>query len=455
MPSAALVVLAMLATMALVGAWHARQVRSAEDFALAGRGLGGGVLVGTLVATWVGTGSILGNAEFAYEHGVAGFFLPLPGLVGMLVLVRIAPRVRALSATTVPEMLGLAFGHRARQLGAVALVAAYLIIVSYQYRAGAAVLERLFGLLTLELPGGTTLAAWPIVCALFVILYTALAGLKSVATTDTVAGLVIVIGVLASLAIVFAEWDLQSEALPESLLRPSAGFSTLKWIGLTLPALLLMLGDANLMQRFLAAKSPATARRAALGAFFVLTVIELAVIGLALVGRARLGAELDNPAHVIIAVAFELVPPFVGLSLVAAIVAVVLSTADSFLLAASTSIAGDLTGRRLAARGQRLWVLALGLVALGLAYTSDSFFGVALFAYTIYGVAITPAVVLALFAPGVPGRAVVGGMLAGLVSALAWKLAGFELDPVLPALGINLLVIGILSKLSVPKLRPE
>lgn len=152
MSQAPLVILALLAAMALVGAWHARRVRTAEDFALAGRGLGVPILVGTLVATWVGTGSILGNAEFTFTSGVAGFFLQLSGLVGMLVLVRIAPRIRALRAATVPEMLGMAFGKRARQMGSVALIGAYLIIVSYQYRAGSAVASRLFGELTVTAP---------------------------------------------------------------------------------------------------------------------------------------------------------------------------------------------------------------------------------------------------------------------------------------------------------------
>ena len=448
MTFAPLVILAMLAAMALVGAWHARQVESTEDFALAGRGLGAGVLVGTLVATWVGTGSILGNAEFTYEHGLAGFFLPLSGLVGMLVLVRIAPRVRALAAMSVPEMLGHAFGLGARRLGAVALIAAYLIIVSYQYRAGAAVAERLFGQLTFTLPGGAVFSGWPVLSAAFVILYTALAGLRSVASTDTVAGVVIVIGVLLSLWIAGAGWDLEAQPLPTELRRASGGLGPISWVGLSLPPLLLMLGDANLMQRFLAAKSPATARRAAIGAFLGLSVIESAVIALALVGRARLGPGLENPAHVILAVAFELVPPVVGLALVAAIVAVVLSTADSFLLAASTSAAGDLTGRRLAARGQRVLVVALGGLALGLAYTSDSFFRVALFAYTIYGVAITPAVGLALFARRTPPLAIVAGMLAGLVTALAWQAWGPRFDPVLPALVANLVVVGLVAAAS-------
>ena len=58
-------ILCFLGALTALGAWYARRVRTAEDFALAGRKLGAPILVGTLVATWMGTGSLFGNAEFA------------------------------------------------------------------------------------------------------------------------------------------------------------------------------------------------------------------------------------------------------------------------------------------------------------------------------------------------------------------------------------------------------
>ena len=76
---APLVVLAFLLGMTVLGAWHSRRVKTAEDFALAGRGLNGWILSGTLVATWIGTGSIFGNAEKTYNSGALAFFLPISG----------------------------------------------------------------------------------------------------------------------------------------------------------------------------------------------------------------------------------------------------------------------------------------------------------------------------------------------------------------------------------------
>ena len=78
------VIVLFLLGMTGIGVWHARKVRSAEDFALAGRRIGAPVLAGTLTATWIGTGSLFGNSEFTYDTGVAGFFLPISGIVGML-----------------------------------------------------------------------------------------------------------------------------------------------------------------------------------------------------------------------------------------------------------------------------------------------------------------------------------------------------------------------------------
>ena len=436
-------VLTLLIGMTAVGVWHSRKVRNAEDFALAGRGLSAWALSGTLIATLIGTGSILGNAEMTYKHGVAGFWLPISGVLGMLVLVRLAPLVRGREARTVPELIGQSFGPHVRRLGAVALIAAYLIIVSYQYRAGAAVAERLLG--PLDWPG-SDMSMWPVACAGFVILYTALAGLMSVAATDNIAGIVIIVGVLLAVPIVWMGWDVAADPLPSALLEPAGGFGARAWMGMLLPTFLLMLGDANLMQRFLAAKAPNDARRAAWITLLALLVIESALIALALLGRARLGPYLDNPAHVILVTAFELLPAWMGLALIAAIVSVVISTADSFLLAASNSASLDLFFRTPNVAHQRWHVIGMGLVALGLAYVSDEFFRVALFAYTIYGVTLTPAVVLAIVRPRIPRQAILAGMAAGLGATLWAKQAGWGDEAVLWGLGSNLLALFLWSK---------
>jgi Na+/proline symporter len=430
-----------LAGMTGVGLWHAKRVKTSEDFVLAGRGLPTHVLAGTLVATWIGTGSLFGNAEFAFTHGVAGLFLPVSGLVGMLVLAYLAPRVRGMSAQGIPDIVGIPFGDWARRIAAVALIAAYLVIVSYQYRAGAAVAQRI-------LPG-LPAAALPVFFALFVILYTALAGMVSVAWTDVVNGAVMSVGLLAALAIVGLGWDSAAQPLPASHWNPGGGLGFAGWTNVMLPSFLLLLGDANLYQRFLSAESPKAARSSAIATFFGLLVLESAIILLAILAKARLPEAPANPGHAIIEVAFTLVPSFVGLMLCATAVAVIVSTADSYLLACTTTVASGFGQKDVTPAKQRTFVAIFGVFALWISFWSDKFLSVALYAYTLYGASLTPAVLCALLRPKTKPRAVVGGMAAGLFVALAWKAAavGGDWDPVLPALAANLGTLILLEKL--------
>ena len=67
---ALLVVVSYMLVLVAVGLLKSRHVHDQAGFALAGRRLGPWMLVGTLLATWTGTGSIFGNAEQAYQVGL-------------------------------------------------------------------------------------------------------------------------------------------------------------------------------------------------------------------------------------------------------------------------------------------------------------------------------------------------------------------------------------------------
>jgi Na+/proline symporter len=463
-------ILAFLAGLTGLGIYHARKIKSGEDFALAGRRLGPSVLIGTLVATWIGTGSIFGSTEKAYEIGVLALFLPIAGALGIVVLSFLAPRVRELPADSVPEILKIRFGRGAQVLGALALIGAYLIIVSYQYRAGAAVAEKLFPDLAareLSLGGlsltGTTLM--PVFFATFVVLYTVLAGMVSVAWTDLINGVLMAIGLLVALGLLLAAYKSDMKPIEEiaAIQRNAPPISPIGWLGIMLPPFLLVLGDANLHQRFMSAGSPKIARRSAIGMFVGVVILEWAIICIALLSRNMLTEAPTNHAHAVVDTAFQLVHPVVGVVLAATIVAVIVTTADSYLLGSATSLATDFAGGLTTPAKQRIIVLILGVVALGLAYTSDKFFDVAIYAYTLYGATLTPALMCALFLPRLQPGAVLGGMAAGLGMALVWKVAeefGWlsaalgDVKPVLPALAINIATIAILAKL-LPPASPE
>ena len=73
----------------------------------------------------------------------------------------------------------------------------------------------------------------------------------------------------------------------------------------------------------------------------------------------------------------------------------------------------------------RVVVVGLGLVALVLAFASDAFFRVALFAYTIYGASITPALLAAFFWKRANAIGAVASISVGALVALFWETVGF------------------------------
>ena len=105
-----------------IGLYKARKINTQADFSVAGRNLSPWVLVGTMLATWMGTGSILGNAGKTYETGMAALMLPMGSILGIIFLTRIAGKVRNYEKFTVPEILGDRFGPVARILSVISLV---------------------------------------------------------------------------------------------------------------------------------------------------------------------------------------------------------------------------------------------------------------------------------------------------------------------------------------------
>ena len=453
-----------------IGLYKARKINTQADFSVAGRNLTPWVLVGTMLATWMGTGSILGNAGKTYETGMAALMLPMGSILGIIFLTRIAGKVRNYEKFTVPEILGDRFGPVARILSVIALVMAYMVIVSYQYNAGGAVLHTVLineageSLITVET--GT------IIAAVFIIAYTMLAGLVSVAYTDVANGLIILLSFLISIPILLNEaggFSGMREAFETMGKADHMNFfgvySTMNIINFCLPPFLLILGDANMYQRFFASKDAEGAKFATTTLIFAVAAAELMIIFAAWVSSSMIpDAEIGK--YVLIYASHKFLPIFLSAVMMTTIIGIIISTADSFLLVPATTLMRDVymnyvnpeaNDKRIVLLS-RLLVLALGIVAyivsLGFAQ-SAGFFERALYAYTIYGASITPALVAALFWKKASKIGAILSISSGTVTTLLWKEAGFiqnlipstiysNIDEVLPAITVSVvgLVIG-------------
>ena len=473
------IILIYLFTLVALGTYKAKKIKTQSDFAVAGRTLAPWVLVGTMLATWMGTGSILGNAGKAYETGLAALILPLGGVLGVVVLTQIAGKVRAYEKFTVPEILGDRFGEVTRALSVVALVIAYMVIVSYQYNAGGAVIHTVLKDVLLDSYGQplVSVEVGTIIAAIFIIFYTMLAGLVSVAYTDVANGIIIMISFIIAIPIFFVKaGGLEGMAVSFAEMNKDnhmsfwGVYSSMDIINFCLPSFLLIMGDANMYQRFFASKDAKGAKSATKTLIIAVLIAELMIIVAAWIASSMI-PDAEVGKYVLIYASHEFLPPFIGAIMMTTIVGIIISTADSYLLVPTTTLMRDIylnyfnknANQKMIVFLSRVLVIVLGIIAyvvsLGFA-KSAGFFERALYAYTIYGAAITPSLVAALFWKSATKEGAITSILVGTLTTLLWKESSFiqnivpinvygSMDEVLPAITfsvISLIVVSLLTK---------
>lgn len=464
-------IIAYLLLLAGIAVWKAGDVRDHSDFAVAGRSLSPWMMVCTMLAVWIGTGSIVGNAEQTYETGMAAMLLPLGTLAGMILLSLIATRVRSIEASTVPEIIERRFGPVARGLAMVSLVIAYMVIVSYQFNAGGAVLEVIVGKSLLTARHATMIAA------AFIISYAALAGLMSLAWMDLVTGSIIMLTMVVAFPIYWFKaggWaGIEAGFLADG--RPShiemlGVYSPIQLVNYILPVFLLVLGDANQYQRIFASRSEKGARSAVTTMIFVAFAIELLIIACAWVASS-MTPDPENGKYILIYAARHYLALPLGCVFMVTVVAIIISTANSFLHVPATSVVNDLylpyirpdaTQKHLV-RVSRLLVVVFGVIAyvVSLLFSeSTGFFRKALYAFTIYGACITPSLVAALLWKRATRQGAIASIVCGAVVTLLWNEldvvrdslpAGLsEVDAVLPAITLSVTMLIVVSLLTRP-----
>jgi len=467
-------ILAYLLVLTGIGIYKSRQVKTQADFSVAGRTLSPWILVCTMLAAWIGTGSIVGNAGMTYQTGLAALILPIGSVIGMMLLTRVAPRARNYEVYSVPEIIGSRYGQTARLLAVLALVLAYMVIVSYQFNALGAVLNAI-----LTDKAGNPLISeriGTIIAAVFIITYTILAGLLSLAYTDIVTGIIITVSLLLAFPVLWGQaggWS-GMEAHFAAMGKPEhmklwGVFSPAQIINYTLPVFLLIMGDANQYQRFFASKTAKGAKSAVTFMIFAVLLIESLIILEAWIASSLM-PDAAVGKYVLIYAAKDYMPMVLGLLFMVTIVGIIISTADSFLLIPATCLIRDVYLNHINPKASdkrtvllsRLLVLFLGVVAYAVSLSfahSTTIFERAMYAYTIYGAAITPCLVAALFWKRATTTGAIASIVGGTVTALIWSelqsegvlpqyVAGF--DAVLPAITISVLAL-ILGSLMTPK----
>ena len=461
-----------------VGFIKARSVKNSEDFMVAGRTLPWYVLVGTLLATWMGNGSLFGGAGLGYRNGLAGLWMNVGAWVGIVLVFFIAKRIRNFGKVTIPEIFQARYGGASAALATVATAIAYLTIVSYQFKGGGRVLA-------IVTDGAITEHAGLVLTAIFAILYTVLAGMLSVVYTDVVNGVIMTAGVLLGLGYLvvevggvetvietadavgkmslFGHWDEESE---------SGASAALVAISFCIPTMLLLLGDANMYQRIFSARDSGAARKAVFFWVIGVIILETAIHAFGLAGSVAVSQGtlvLEESENVIPVTATQIMPLALGLLLVASMMAIIVSTADSFLLVPATNLVRDVYQKvvnpdateRFVVALSRILIVVLGVFGYLLAGQFEKILDASYVAYLIYGTSIAPALLAAFLWKRATAAGAVASIVLGSTVTLVWTFVLPEIDALnfkewppffaevtYPAAGISILALVVVSLLS-------
>ena len=488
-----------LLALVAVGFYKIRSVKTSADFMVAGRSLPWYILVGTLLATWMGSGSLFSGAGLGYRNGLAGLWSSGGAWLGIALIYFITRRIRNFGKVTVPDIFEARYGQAAAVLATITTVIAYTTIVSYQFRGGGKVLSMVSdGMISLE--------AGIIITAVFAISYTVLAGMFSVVYTDVVNGVLMTIGILGALLFLIfrvgglgeiaavaesaGKWQLFGNWAAE---RTGDISGPIIAISFFVPTMLLLMGDGNMYQRIFSARDGGSAKKAVFFWIIGVIVLESAISMLGLTGAvatakglipdlvADAQSTLVNPTEgallearqagsesVIPAIArFAGLPIVLGVLLVSTMMAIIVSTADSFLLIPATNLTRDVYQRYihpgadekqvlLISRGL---VLVLGIIAFLLVSQFKTVLNAAFTAYNIYGTSITPALLAAFLWKRATTVGALASIITGTSVTLIWTYVlpdwnGFtNMHPFLqeltyPAAGLSVLALIVGSLLT-------
>lgn len=474
------IILAYLAVLTILNFIRSRRIKSQEQFMVAGRSLKWQVMVFTLICTWIGSGTFISGAEFASKAGFSALWLAAGAWVGIIFIYFLAGKIQTFGQYTIGDILEVRYGPLARLFGAIALILSFTAIVSYQFVAGGFILN-------VATDGRIPESLGTVIAAVFVILFTALGGMVAIAYTDLPNGIIIVLACLLSVPFVYLAaggLSAATQALPPGYFAAVnsqfGAHPTLKAVGYFLSTMFLLMGVQSMYQKFYSARSPRDARKSVfwwtLGTIFVETVVVI----IAVFSYSKFQGQIDLSipkagGKVVLMAARYLVPAPVGVLLLGAACAVVISTGMNYLLSPSTTIMRDIyqrftrkePGQATMVALQKVLVVLIGVVAFLLAVRLKSVLEMSFFAYTIYGAAITPALVAALAWKRATKAGGIASILSGTLVCVFFKVMAEVLPPdkapdgdpwgiplIYPALAASIFALVLVSLLT-PKPRPE
>ncbi len=432
------------AILAVITVLATRRTKSSADYAIGGRSLGVMVIAFSAGATELSGWVLLGLPRLAFVSGQEALWTIAGLLTGVwlnwtLLARKLRERSEELNSITVPSLLRLHLGGDSmtlQRVSAIVILVFFTIYVSAQLVAGGKLLSSSFDI--------DYQLAVVISCGI-ILVYTTVGGFIAVSWTDVFQALLMLAALIfiPLFALSLAASDAPAHAEFPSLVDHFGVFPGAIAVVSALAWGLGYFGQPHLIMRFKALKDPALMNRARNISFTWTAACMLAACLAGYAGSVFVGAEmmapLDDPERVFIVLIETVTHPIVAGVLLSAILAAAMSTADSQLLVAGTSLGYDFSRNK--SKHQlmigRLAVMAVAIVAGAVAFDDTSgVLGLVAYAWSGLGSTFGAVFLVSVLWPHVTAKAAIAGMVVGATVTVGWRnVSGgiFDVYELLPA----------------------
>lgn len=325
-----------------------RQGSFMTEYYVGGRSMSGFVLAMTTAATYVGASSFIGGPGAAYKYGLGWVLLAMiqvPAVLLTLGIVgkKLAILARKTESVTINDILMARYQNRfVVWLASFALLLSFFAMMTVQFIGAGRLLETTLGI---------SYQSAILIFAITVGVYTFIGGFRAVVLTDTIQGLVMVLGTLLLLGgVIYATGGVEGainrlEAINPQLITPygieerplDATFMLSFWVLVCFG----LIGLPHLAVRSMAYKDSQALHHALIIGTVVVAILMLGMHLAGVLGRAVL-PDLKVADQVIPTLMLQVLPPVVAGIFLAAPMAAIMSSIDSMLIQASSTLIKDL-----------------------------------------------------------------------------------------------------------------
>ena len=370
-----LAIVAYVLAQFAVGAWVSRRISTASDYILAGRKLGAGLVIFSVFATFFGAEAIVASGGAVYEKGLAGALVDPFSYALAIVLVGLffAGALWTRGVTTFADLFRQRYSPAVERLVVFVLLPGSIFWAAAQIRAFGQVMDANSGI---GLKNAIMLAA------VLVAVYSVVGGLLADAVTDTIQGLVVLVGLIILGVIVathaggVSEVVAQTEPARLMLFDPEDG-----WLGTVEKMAIPICGTivaVELISRYLGARSAQVAASGTVVAGVIYLTVGMIPVFLGL-AAAQLLPNVPESEQTVAKLAEVHLPGLLYISFVGAIISANLSVVHSALHAPAAQLSHNIVVRLISGLSEsaklwsaRLTVLVLSVVAFVLSFTSEA-----------------------------------------------------------------------------------